>query len=268
MNAVEVAVDHIRNFAEKEIALLQQQGVKREELATAESAAGDQYLESSTTIGVDAVLRIQAEIAAINRAIGSCRQKRLQAIQAKLDAEVEALRARAAGSRRQAEELTIRARPHLDALREIEGVDHVPQGMAQSASAASMSRLLDGQAAEMERSGIPRHGHIQIDSEIFSLDEIVMAVLEQAVDTPSASDVITWVEAQPKSSTFAGNPTTCRMSWDMTSGGITASSYIRTIPQPVVAAPQEEAPPANNRLRTPNQFFGHAAPPVPQETRG
>ena len=140
--------------------------------------------------------------------------------------------------------------------------------MAQSANAANMAGLLERQAAEMQRRGIPRHGHIEVDS-IFSMDEILDAVLHQAVDVPSAAEVIAWVESQPKAATFAGNSTTCRMSWDMTAGGILPASYVRLSPQPRAVAPQEEAPPpANSQLRTPSQFFGVAARPAPQETRG
>ena len=200
-NATEEATAAIKQLAAREIGLLSEQIAKKEQLAVAEANAGDAYLESSTTIGVDAVLRIQSEIAAIGRAITSCRGKRLAAVQAKLDAEVADLRQRAATARQQAEAITAKTKEHLAALRDIEGVDHTPQGTPHSASAANMAGLLERQAAEMERRGIRRDRQLHVDN-VRSTADLLIAALEDPSDGPSAVEILRWRELIDPDSVF------------------------------------------------------------------
>jgi len=260
---IETALGEIKLYAHREQELLHQKSEKQIELQDAQRLGGEALLDGDTTDdAIDTVRRLQLQLWQIESALCGCRQRRLAAIAEKVTAEVAGLRQRASEARQQAEAIQAKTAPLLASLKELEGVPHAPQGVSHSANAASLAGIFDGQAGEIERRGVPRHGHIEIDSAIFSMDEIVDAVLQQSVDGPSASDVISWVDAQPKSATFAGNPTTCRLSWDMTAGGILPAAYIRTLPQPRAVAPPEEAPvPTGGRLVSVDQFFGHAARP-------
>jgi hypothetical protein len=260
---IETALAEIKMYGHRETELLNQKSEKQKQLKTAEQAGGEALLDGDTTDdAIEAVRRLQMQLWQIDSALSGCRARRLAAVQQRHDAEIQELRERAAAARADAEKITVQTTPLLAQLKTLEARDHVPQGQSESARLFSMSRLLDQSAAEMERRGIAHHGHIEVDSAIFSMDEIVDAILQQPVDGPDARTVIDWVEAQPKSATFAGNSTTCRLTWDMTAGGILPASYVRLSPQPRAVAPPEEAPvPAGSRLVSVDQFFGHAARP-------
>ena len=296
---VEVAVANIRKFAAREIDLIRDQITQREELVVVEATAGDQYLESSTTGGVDAVLRIQAEIAAIGRAITSCRARRLAAVEHRLACEVQELRERAATARQQAEAITAKTKEHLAALRDIEGVDHTPQGTPHSASAANMAGLLERQAAEMERRGIRRDRQLHVDN-VRSTDDLLIAVLQDASDGPSATEVLRWHGLIDPDSVFRDRERAYRLNWldgvidyassfahvdslrpvlpisgtfttdaaDKNQGRFRAPISMQpprkpapaAPPEPPAAAPPEpEAPAPGSRLVSVDEFFGYSA---------
>jgi hypothetical protein len=209
-NAIETATSRIRDCGQKELQLLRELRVKQAELAAAEQSAGDQYLESSTTGGVDSVLRIQAEIAAIGRAINSCRARRLQAVEQKLAAEIQELRERAGASRQQADSIHAKTAPLLASLKEIEGVNHVPQGTSHSSNAASMAGLLERQAADLEQRGIRRDRQIHVDN-VRSSDDLVIAVLEDASDGPSAVEILRWCELCDPNGAFSDRERSYRL---------------------------------------------------------
>jgi hypothetical protein len=265
---IETAVGEIKQYAHRELDLLRQKSEKQIELKSAEQAGGDALLDGDNNDSIERAVRLQVELRQIDMAIGSCRARRLAAVQQKLDGEIQEFRARSVEARQQAADITTRTRPHLDALREIEGVDYVPQVMPQSAHAASRAGALEREAQQRESRGIERHGNVQIDG-VLSIDEIALAVLEVAADGPTAAEVIRWVETREHRDQFDKHRLSVRISW--ADGAITAGSYIRLLEPletPAAATPEEVPPPANSQLRTPSQFFGHAARPVPQETRG
>ena len=204
------------------------------------------------------VLRLQVEAKAIAMAIASCRQERLKAAQQHHATQIADLRSRAAEARAAAAAITSQSMPLLEQLKQIEGVDHTPLGVALSVQAGSRADGLERQAAEMERRGHHRHGHVEIDA-VFDLNEIVLAVLQEPVDTPPASDLIAWVESQPRSNAFAGAAITCRLNWDMTLGGIQASSYVRLSISPAAKPVPPGEPASGPRLLDPNVYLGAEA---------
>ncbi len=136
----------------------------------------------------------------------------MAAVEQRLACEVQELRERAATSRQQAEAITAKTKEHLAALREIEGVDHVPQGMAQSASAANMAGLLERQAAEMQRRGIRRDRQLHVDN-VRSTADLLIAVLQDASDGPSAVEVLRWCELSDPNGAFGNRERAYRLNW-------------------------------------------------------
>jgi hypothetical protein len=265
---IEAAMAEIKMYGHRETELLNQKSEKQKQLKTAEQAGGDALLDGDNNDSIERAVRLQVELRQIDMAIGSCRARRLAAVQAKLDAEIAEFRRRAVEARQQSAEITSRSAPLLASIKEIEGVDYVPQVMPQSAHAASRAGALEREAQQRESRGIERHGNVQIDG-VLSIDEIALAVLEVAADGPTAAEVIRWVETREHRDQFDKHRISVRISW--ADGAITAGSYIRLLEPletPAAATPEEVPPPANSQLRTPSQFFGHAARPVPQETRG
>ncbi len=259
MNAIETAVGLIEAYAEKELALLREQSVKRESLAAAEQAAGNEYLESSTTGSIDSVLRARAEVDAVGRAIKSCRLRRMESIAAKIAAEAEALRQHAAVARGEAANIIAQAEPLLERIAAIQGVAYQAQGVTQSQGLLSRASSQERQADEILNRGVPKEGNLQIDDAI-TPEGIALQAVRHASEGPDAQSVIVWIAAQPRRELFSTHKISVRLNWS--SGVIGGTSYIKAF-EPLNPAPVAPAPPVptGGNLISVDQFLGHAFKP-------
>ncbi len=212
MTNIDTAVSEIHVYAHRELQLLNQKTEKQHALKAAERLGGDALLDGDANDSIDLAVRLQVELRQIDMAITSCRARRLAAVEHRLACEVQELRERAATARQQAEAITAKTKEHLAALREIEGVDHTPQGTPQSASAANMAGLLERQAAEMERRGIRRDRQLHVDN-VRSTDDLLIAVLQDASDGPSATEVLRWHGLIDPDSVFRDRERAYRLNW-------------------------------------------------------
>jgi vacuolar-type H+-ATPase subunit I/STV1 len=262
---IETAMAEIKTYGHREVQLLIQKAAKQIELAAAEQAGGDALLDGDADDSVERAIRLHTELRQIDLAITSCRARRLAAVEARHRIDVEQLRQRATDARVESQGILAKCESHLAALRELEGVDFTAAGLAASARLTSMAQLLDAQASNLERHA-PLNGHAHLDG-TFTNDELALAVVSDSSIGPSASEVLAWIQTRDPAVRDNTAPRSVRISWS--NGVIDQASYLGALPQPRPAAPVEEpVPSATSRLRTANQFFGHAAPPVLEENRG
>jgi hypothetical protein len=255
-NAIEEATAAIKHFADKEITLLSLQREKQEDLARAKEKAGAEFLDDGTIIGVDAVGRRQAELDTISHALIACRAKRLQAVQQKLDGEIQEFRARAADSQRQAEAIQAKTKEHFDAIKQLENADYSPTSQPASARLMSMSNLLARSADDLQRRGIATGGNIHLTGPV-EADEVMRTVLEHASDGPSAQRILDWFAGHDQHAMFASHRLHVYLIW--TAGLIDAASRIQVLEllEPPAAAPVEE-PAVGSNLVSVNEFLGYA----------
>lgn len=227
----------IEALANKEIELDTKAQSKSAELAEAERAAGEAYLDDNGVASVDGVLRLRAETEAIGRAIATVRSQRSEVIGAALRSQAQEARAAAAKKTSDLEALTKKTARLLDQLAEAEGVEggqFVPSaGQLKSARLSSEIGELERRAANLDAAPLPDSGVFDNEgADVVTNESVVLAVLTQQSAGPSCAEVRAWlaaVESEATARNKAENiehlPRRVRVEWK--GGAITESaSYI------------------------------------------
>lgn len=210
----EQAVAEIARLADLEITLLDQREQKRAELAQAEKAAGEAYLDGQTEGAVDVTLRLKTEVEALGRALDACHVRRLTAVEKQLAAKVAGLRQQAAGKRSKLATLESKTARLLAQLGELEGgipysrvilsAEPSPDGgyhTPRSATLRSEAEGFDKQAAELESRGIEDHGSIDCEG---TVKDLIQAVLREERAVPTVQAIQEWVAAVRKAARKRG----------------------------------------------------------------
>lgn len=196
----------LSELSAKELDLDRRLRAKIAELAAAEEALGEAFLtDDSGVADAGAVTKLQAEQAAIGRAIAAVREKRPGAVTAKNRGAALALHADAAKKAAEADALSSKTQKLLAQLAELEGVasgSFAPSFGEQSKSlklpieAAELMR----KAADLEQATIPDSGTFDTeDNKIISDEDIVMGVLGHESSRVPVSAIRSWLAAVDES---------------------------------------------------------------------
>lgn len=196
-------------LVEREISLCKQRSAKARELSQAEDTArlallGDAPIEETTA----PVARLNAELAAIDLAIATCRARRPEAIRAAFTAEAERLKAEADAKGKELASLQAKTSKLLAALSDLEGVEYeeailsvqparaIGTGYAVPRSARLQTEIsrLTRKASDLEGQDVPAAGGIDLDG-VSDLREVIAAVLRERSVGPGAAAVSAWLEA-------------------------------------------------------------------------
>ncbi len=227
----------VEKWAVKELSLMRQQRDAAARIAALEVNAGDALLDAEGegepgTAPIDAVVRARAEAAAIAAAIGSCRLRRLQAIQAKRVGAAAEFRGQALALRRQLDVLEQKTAKLMQTLGELQGMPF-SASPTPTAPGIPLSQLLLNkiQAAESQSSSLegelPRAGTVDVE-DATGVEALVAAALRVDAEAPTTASILEWaasVERQAKRD-FGRQPRRYRLVWR--DGMIdTAESYIQ-----------------------------------------
>jgi hypothetical protein len=225
---VEQAAAEIIALGQREVELLHERQAKASQLKEAEAEAGVAYLDSQPTGAVDQVLKLQAEIAAIGRAMGVCQLRRLDAIRSKWKIEARELQRQAAEKQRELGNVEAKTGKLLAQLSEIEGVVYNPEILLRQGDADGQllvpgsARLraevdhLQGSASELEQRDLPKAGNIDIQ-DASNVDVLLSALARHEGYTPSIESVLNWAvacETAAAPRTFGDNKRRFRVIWD------------------------------------------------------
>ncbi len=193
----------------QEVALEVQQVIKFDELAEAERAAGEAYANGSggASTAADRVVRLQAEMAAIDRAIVSVRAKRPATILAAFQNQAKVARASAAAKRSELESLSKKTARLLAELAGLEGAEGrflptaepgggVRSPMKSEALAREIAEL-EQRARELDATPVPDRGGFDSEEseQPISDDAIVISILQYPSIGPSAAEIRSWLAA-------------------------------------------------------------------------
>ena len=127
---VEQATAEIEKYAAKEVKLVADHREAVARVSAAELSAGDALLDAqdgeSTSAAVEQIVRAKSGVAAIEASIRACRVRRLEAIKGKIAAEAADWRRRADEARAEQDRITAKIKKHVDALKQLEGVEFIP----------------------------------------------------------------------------------------------------------------------------------------------
>jgi len=124
LTATERAKTEVQHLADREGELISQRRAALATLEQLERAAGDAYLAGDSEKGVDQVVQTKAKINALARAIGTARERRMEAVANRYSTEAGELRKQAKNLRAEAEEINRKTEPLLRKLSEIEGIEY------------------------------------------------------------------------------------------------------------------------------------------------
>jgi hypothetical protein len=194
---VEQATAEIEKYAAKELKLVADHRGAIATVSAAELSAGDALLDAadgeSTEAAVGQIVRAKSGVAAIAASIRACRARRLEAIEGKIAAEAAEWRKRADEAHAEQERITGKTRKHLDALKQLEGVEYIPASTPKSSTLGARAFGCDDKALRLETAGVPRHGGAQLD-DVSSAIPLVEMVLRNESDGPSAQEVLAWAD--------------------------------------------------------------------------
>ena len=164
---VEQAAAEIEKYAAKELKLVAEHREAVAMVSAAELSAGDALLDApdgeSTDAAVEQIVRAKSVVAAIEASIRACRARRLEAIEGKIAAEATEWRKRADEARAEQERITGKTKKHLDALKQLEGVEYIPASTPKSSTLGARAFGCDDKAVRLETTGVPRNGGAQLD---------------------------------------------------------------------------------------------------------
>jgi hypothetical protein len=213
---VEQATAEIEKYAAKELKLVADHRGAIATVSAAELSAGDALLDAadgeSTEAAVGQIVRAKSGVAAIAASIRACRARRLEAIEGKIAAEAAEWRKRADEAHAEQERITGKTRKHLDALKQLEGVEYIPASTPKSSTLGARAFGCDDKALRLETAGVPRHGGAQLD-DVSSAIPLVEMVLRNESDGPSAQEVLAWAAACDPHDRFGNHPRSFRVSW-------------------------------------------------------
>src|SRR5208283_458605 len=122
--------------------------------------AGDALLDAqdgeSAAAAVEQIVRAKSGVAAIEASIRACRARRLEAIRGKIAAEAAEWRKRADEARAEQDRITAKTKKHLDALKQLEGVEFTPVSTTKSSTLSTRAFGCEDKAVQLEAAGVPR----------------------------------------------------------------------------------------------------------------
>jgi hypothetical protein len=161
---------------------------------------------SSVACAMSTGSRLWTEIESLERAATAARERRCAAILEYHQAQAAEARKKAAQLYQQAQELDKKALPHLEALRQIQGVDYVPRPLKAGynvplgAEVRSRSQALKDEAAalnleanEWERRQVQTSISIQ---GIYESDFISAVIAKPLIMAPLLDSIVEWVKTQ------------------------------------------------------------------------
>lgn len=213
---VEEATAEIQKYAAKELKLL---GDHREAVAmvsAAELSAGDALLDAveaeSANAAIEQIVRAKSSVAAIEASIRACRARRLEAIKGKIAVEAADWRRRADEARAEQDRITAKTKKHVDALKQLEGVEFIPASTPKSSTLGARAFGCEDKAVQLETASVPRNGGAQLD-DVTSAISLVEMVLRHESDGPSAQEVFAWAAACDPDDRFGNLPRSFRVTW-------------------------------------------------------
>lgn len=213
---VERAAADLERYAAKEMKLVADLREAIERVSAAELNAGDSWLDApegeSPEAVVEQIVRARSVVAAIEASIRACRARRRDALQRKLAAEAAVWRVRAEELRTERARLEQRTTKHLDALRQLEGIEFIPAATPKSSTLGMRIAGAEDKAAKLEAASVPLDGEAQLD-DVTSVMPLVDAVLRHESDGPSAQDVLAWAAACDPEARFGDMARSFRVTW-------------------------------------------------------
>ena len=195
---VEHAAAEIEKYAAKELKLVANHSEAVAMVSAAELSAGDALLDApegeSASAAVEQIFRAKSGVAAIEASIRACRARRLEAIKGKIAAEAAEWRRRADEARAEQERITGKTKKHIDALKQLEGVEFIPAATPKSSTLGARAFGCEDKAVQLEAAGVPPNGGAQVD-DVTSAAPLVEMVLRHESDGPSAQEVFAWVHS-------------------------------------------------------------------------
>lgn len=225
----EKQLSEIEKLGQQEFDLTKKKQAKVAELARAESTAGEAYLNGSGDAAVGDVLRLQAEVGALDRAVALLRERRPAILRLGFFAEAQALRRQADDAAGRLRALTDRTTALLSNLAQLEGCSFTPAGTPKSSTLELEIADLRQRAAALDEKKVPAAGEVDL-SAVTSADEVVQAVITHASLTPTIERILAWLDgcevtaAKYRGARFESHPRRVRIVWD--ADGIRSDSYI------------------------------------------
>jgi hypothetical protein len=201
---VEEASEQILRLGKREADLLHERQAKADQLRKSEAQAGVEYLDGQSAGTVDLILKLQAELASIGRAMSVCHTRRLEAIKRKFEADTEELRKQLAEKQGQLTVLEERSREFLYKLAELQDVPIYGteilrvQGDGQGGIYPCRSAALEADILRLqerifaaERRQVPTSGVIDVDG-VIGIEPLLAALAAYEGETPSVEAVLDW----------------------------------------------------------------------------
>lgn len=194
--SAEQAAADIRKFAVRELELVRDRTAKLAEVAAAERAAGDDYLEGNPG-GVDRLLKLQTEMRMIGVALATCRTRRLESVQAKRAADIAALEQRVDGLRNELQKITEKLDKLVQKVTELLGVpvNVVPAVAGQLSNIQKLALQVQGideKIFRLQSDDVPDHGAIDLLDTTAGPDETVIAALMTEAICPPVEEIQQW----------------------------------------------------------------------------
>jgi hypothetical protein len=213
---VEQATAEIDKYAAKEVKLVADHREAVAGVSAAEMSAGEALLDApegeSAATAVEQIVRAKSGVAAIDASIRACRARRLEAIKGKIAAEAAAWHKRADEARAEQDRIMAKTKKHLDALKQLEGVEFIPASTLKSSTLGTRAFGCEDKAVRLEAAGVPRNGGAQLD-DVTSAVPLVEMVLRHESDGPSAQEVFAWAAACDPDDRFGNLPRSFRVTW-------------------------------------------------------
>lgn len=213
---VERAAADLETYAVKEMKLVAALREAINRVSAAELSAGESLLDApegeSPEAVVAQIVHARAAVAAIEASIRACRARRREALQRKIAADAEVWRVRADEARAERARLEHRTAKHLDALRQLEGIEFIPAATPKSSALGMRIAGAEDKAAKLEATSVPLDGGAQLD-DVTSVIPLVDAVLRHESDGPSAQEVLAWAAACDPEARFGDLHRSFRLTW-------------------------------------------------------
>jgi hypothetical protein len=202
------ALDTIKKLAVAEFDFYTQGIAKKRELDGADIGGQvlDAHLSGQATEAMGTVSKLRAEIESLQRAATAARSRRVEAILSYNQAKAVEARQQAAHKTQVALQLEEKCVPHLEALRQIQGVDYIPRPLKPgydsplNVEVRSRSQVLkdDAVALNLQANEWSRR-QVQTSitvSGVYPEDLVSGVVLKPMIVGPALPEVAEWVKAQ------------------------------------------------------------------------
>jgi hypothetical protein len=217
-------------LARKELDLVARKRTKIVHMNDAETAIGNQFLDSDDEPDVSEIGRIAAEIAGIDRAIHVCSARRSDAILLEFHAEAQALTKEVSEKRRELEPHEAKSAELLRQLATLEEAPYVPSTKTKSSRMRAEIDQMERTARELESKPVPEAGGIDLD-QVITGESVALAAASSRTQAPGVEEVFDWLARCEQSareicpSGFENHPRRVYVMW--TAGQIdTHESYV------------------------------------------